>query len=229
MDFTNFFKNLFRFNNIENQDEIPSKFELPSRNGHEISNPNDHQIFTDPNFPNIEDSIHMFHQSIGDIIKTFAPELVDELFSDNFINNDTNIFSNKPFAQEENQFNGIPRSNYMAQRYFLNPRLTKDIKLNESYEGNMFQRLPNITLNSNSYNVNRIYHLHDGRMLEKEVITSKLQSGQIEKTITMKDGNKSLISIITENPTTGQQSFKNKLVNLDESELEDFKKKFPKD
>lgn len=54
-------------------------------------------------------------------------------------------------------------------------------------------------------------------MIEKEISTKRLQDGNIEKVIVMKDGNQKCITTITENSKTKEQNYTKQLINLDKS------------
>jgi len=54
-------------------------------------------------------------------------------------------------------------------------------------------------------------------MIEKEISTRKLQDGNTEKVIIMKEGNKKCITTIIENSKTREQSCTKQLINLDKS------------
>ncbi|XP_050425226.1 uncharacterized protein LOC126836134 [Adelges cooleyi] len=230
-------------NNIFNKNYsngIPSEFQLPTGNINELQHPTNNfngNSMEHNNDITIDESINIFNQTIHEILQNLQFEFGQDFFSDNFVTSEeSNFFPNILMNDEllnptsnENQPSkqDVPKSNHIAQKYFLIPSSTSSI--NEGVD------LENRVTNSNtlskyiqSSSLVRNSQQYKGRWIQQDIHTKQLPNGQVEKTIIQKDGNQSCNTIITEDPVTGHRHIKKQLVNLDDSQLNEFEKRFSK-
>uniref|UniRef100_A0A2S2NH38 Uncharacterized protein n=1 Tax=Schizaphis graminum TaxID=13262 RepID=A0A2S2NH38_SCHGA len=229
MSIFNWISKIFNIDMTKPNLDLPSEFQLPTDDAENI-NTEMHNLeindFTDSfNRRNHYDNDrNMFN--LEDIFRLMELEFQN---LQNHINESeiSAIPINQPSNMEH--LNGIPKKNFIAQSTFLNPssissRPYDEPSINITIKNSGPQYFEKF--GSSSSRSSYVSKNWNGRIIEKETSTNQIQGGIIETVTIMKDGGKKCIETITENSKTGERVEKLQLSNLDQNELNEFKKQF---
>ncbi|KAL4121709.1 hypothetical protein QTP88_014170 [Uroleucon formosanum] len=229
MSFFNWINKIFNIDTKPNSD-LPSEFQLPTEAAENI-NAQIHNL----EFDDFSDSFNRRNLFENDR-NMFNLEDIFRLMELEFHNIQNHIegsdISLIPIDQSINKedFNGIPKKNFIAQSTFLNPSpasrpLNKpSMNITVKNSGPQYFEKYGWSSSRSSY----VSKNWNGRIIEKETCTNQLQDGITETIITMKDGNKKCVETIRENSKTGEKVENLQLSNLDQNEMKELKNQFSK-
>ncbi|XP_025407353.1 uncharacterized protein LOC112681303 [Sipha flava] len=234
MSIINWIYKTLGIDNSSSSFDVPSEYKLSTKEP-DLNMNFGHNDFEEDSFENNLNKL--FHLSFEEILKQFEAELEFSDINESIKNNDfldqfnakKDYFNQVPDVIEYNT-NKIPKKNFLVRNYFLKQNSVSNIlnepPIRETVSPQLYfgQSSPSSSSSTRTF----ISGNYNGRRIEKETSSKQLQGGLIEKVIVMRDGNQKCVTTIIENVKTGEQNCQKNLVNLDESQLNEFENRFSK-